>query len=219
MEAAEKNVAAELEEQAVAPDETVKVNPDRDIKVEIDYDKKGSKRVVWTEKMDRTLFGVLADAMKGNLRGNNGFKADVYHKAAEEVSKTAKFTVAVSNVRTRLDILKRHWSVACSLMGRSGWSYSLKEQRIDADFDVWEAEVKANPKSAWIRGKQLYWFEMANDIWAGQVATGSHAFSSVDPSPSNGGGTTPGAKSSPATTPPGETSLFVAHKTFRYNKV
>ena len=165
---------------------------------------KPPKRVTWTKEMDATLFAVLSENQKANQRANNGFKPEVYTKVAEEVSKTAKMTVAVSNVRNRLDLLKRHWSVACSLMGRSGWSFCTVEKKIEADFDVWETEVRANPKSAVVRGRQLYWFDAANELWAGQVATGTHAFSSADNSPPAAFAQTAGARNSPPDTPPGE---------------
>ena len=162
------------------------------------------KRIVWTKEMDSVLLATLAEAAKTPQRGNNGFKPEVYHKAALKVCEKAKVTVAVSNVRNRLDHLKRHWSIACSLMGRSGWSYDFEEQKITADFDVWEQEVKANPKSSWVRGKQLYWFQQANEVWAGQVATGLHAFSSADTVQVAGASPSSPVKSSPTNSPPGE---------------
>ena len=59
---------------------------------------------------------------------------------------------------------------------------------------------------------------MANDIWIGQVAIGSYAFSSAYPSPPNGGATTSAAESWPTTTPPSEALVFVALITFCYNQ-
>ena len=56
---------------------------------------------------------------------------------------------------------------------------------------MWEVEVNANPKSATVQGRQLYWFDAANELWAGQVPTGTHAFSSAENSP-------PGASAAPA---------------------
>ena len=80
--------------------------------------------------MDATLFAVLSENQKTNQRAYNGFKSEVYSKVADEVSKTTKMPVAVHNVRNRLDLLKRHWSVACSLLGRSGWSFCTVEKNI-----------------------------------------------------------------------------------------
>ena len=137
-------------------------------------------RVFFTREMDDVLLDTLLEATRGRVRPNNGFKIEVYNKAAIEVSKKAGEAVGVTQLRNRLDLLKGKWATACSLIARSGWRYSAPEQKIKADFSAWEAEVSCNPKSAQLRNKQLYWFDRCNELWHGQVATGQHAFGSTD---------------------------------------
>ena len=135
--------------------------------------------------MDDVLLDTLVEAVRGRARPNNGFKLEVYNKAAMEVSKEAKEEVRVTQLRNRLDLLKGKWAMACSLIGRSGWSYCAPEQKIKADFSAWKAEVSCNPKSAQLRNKQLYWFERCHELWYGQVASGQHAFGSTDIPPAD----------------------------------
>ena len=89
-------------QQTLQPKETIPVNVE--VKVEGE-DLKPAKLDVWTKEMDDTLFAMLSENKKVNQRAHNGFKLEVYTKVAEEVSKTAKMTIVVSDVHNRLDFL------------------------------------------------------------------------------------------------------------------
>ena len=127
-------------------------------------------------------------AIMGRL-SDNGAKETVYKEIADEISEKYGMKMTSTQVKYKLDYIRKmyRWSEFC--IGKSGWSYDVEKAEIKADDKMWRAEKaafkKAYPKSGTnfvgvLKGRQLWFLDTARTLWKNSAATGDYAFDCTD---------------------------------------
>ncbi|KZT58424.1 hypothetical protein CALCODRAFT_539312 [Calocera cornea HHB12733] len=131
----------------------------------------------WVAEEEEELVDVLTEQAANGNRSDNSFKTSVWQLCADRLAASfpqpAHERKEPTHVRSRWDLLKKHWTIVHSMRILSGFGWVEETQMVYAkEESIWDDYLKAHPEASRFRTKPFPLYDKLTPLCETIVARG-----------------------------------------------
>ncbi|VFQ97800.1 unnamed protein product [Cuscuta campestris] len=128
--------------------------------------------------MDEFLLDSLMEQKLKGQKIGGVFSSTAYNVVSKNVSSKFNILCGPTHIRNRLKTLKKHLGMVKDIMQNgSGFGFNFSTKMLEAEEGVWDAYLKAKPKAAFLKYNPIPCYEILDELFGKDRATGSRAVS------------------------------------------
>ncbi|ESW30631.1 hypothetical protein PHAVU_002G169500 [Phaseolus vulgaris] len=135
----------------------------------------------WTTKMDLILLNAMIDEVRKGCRIDGSWTTQGYTNIVMALNEAGLSGLKKNNVKNRQKSLKDRWREIHDLFGGlSGFAWNQTTKLFEAEDEVWSELIKAKPSAAKWRFNPIRHYDLMEELWSNDRATGSRVRTARD---------------------------------------
>ncbi|XP_068483377.1 uncharacterized protein [Phaseolus vulgaris] len=135
----------------------------------------------WTTEMDLILLNAIIDEVRKGCRIDGSWTTQGYTNIVMALNEAGLSGLKKNNVKNRQKSLKDRWREIHDLFGGlSGFAWNQTTKLFEAEDEVWSELIKAKPSAAKWRFNPIRHYDLMEELWSNDRATGSQVRTTHD---------------------------------------